>query len=139
MSGLGTIYGVVSTALIEIGNAVYSICKAKKKWDEGVLINSGKKFIQEVINIVLLALSRCGSAIGGMFLGQCVIPIPIVGSVIGLLVGTLVGHIEGRFMSETYSPYLARAVDKLMDKAGEKGLFNATILTKTLKQLQLSC
>ena len=112
---LGSIFGVVSTALIEIGNAAYEIYLAKQKWNNGLLIKSRKEFIQVVIDAVLLALSRCGFTIGGMIIGQCVIPIPFVGSVIGMLVGTLVGHIAGKSISGISSPYLAVAVDKLIE------------------------
>ena len=113
--GLGSILRVASTALIEIGNAAYKIYLAKQKWDDRLLIKSRKEFIQVVIDAVLLALSRCGFTIGGMIIGQCVIPIPCVGSVIGMLVGTLVGHIKGKCISGTSSPYLAGAVDKLIE------------------------
>jgi hypothetical protein len=118
--GLGSIFGAVSTALIEIGNAAYNIYLAKQKWDEGVLIKSSEQFIQVVIDEVIMALSRCGFTIGGMFIGQCVIPIPFFGSIIGLLAGMLVGHFGGKIISQAASPYLARAVDKLVIHANSE-------------------
>jgi hypothetical protein len=113
--GLGSILGAFSAALVEIGNAAYSIYLAKQKWDEGNVIKSRKEFIREVIDILILALSRCGFTIGGMFIGQCVIPIPFVGSLFGMLAGTLVGHVAGKVISEQSSPYLTEAVDNLID------------------------
>ena len=106
---------MVSTALIEIGNAAYNIYLAKQKWNEGLLIKSRIEFIKEVVDIILLALSRCGASIAGMFVGQCLIPIPFVGSFIGLLVGTLVGHIGGKVIARNSSSFLASVVDKLME------------------------
>ena len=100
------------TLLFEIVNAVYSIYEAKQKWNEGNLIKTREEFIKEVIDTVLLALSRSGFSIAGMFLGQCLIPIPFVGSFIGLLIGTLFGHFAGKGLSETCTIYLASAVNK---------------------------
>ncbi|XP_028408482.1 uncharacterized protein LOC114531039 [Dendronephthya gigantea] len=111
ISGLGSIFGVASTLVFEIGNAVYSIYEAKQKWNEGNLIKTREDFIKEVIDTVLLASSRSGSSIVGMFLGQCIIPIPFVGSFIGLLIGNLFGHFAGKGLAETCTKYLASAVD----------------------------
>lgn len=108
--------GVVFTVLIEFANAAYSIYQAKQKWNKGKLIQSREKFIENTISALVLALSRSGYSIGGMFLGQCVIPIPFLGSVIGLLVGTLVGHLAGEGISEICSSHLAAAIDKRMSE-----------------------
>ena len=106
---------MVSAALVEIGNAAYNIYLAKQKWNEGLLIKSRIEFIKEVVDIVLLALSRCGGTIAGMFVGQCLIPIPFVGSLIGLLLGTWAGHIGGKVIARNSSSFIASVVDKLME------------------------
>ena len=109
--GLGSILGVVTTAVMEIVQLAYTIYQAKKKLDEGVLIKSRMDFIKVVIDAIFLALSRCGASIGGMFIGQLLIPVPVVGGLIGMLVGTLVGHFGGKVIG-LCSPYLASGLDK---------------------------
>ena len=103
---------MVFTVLIEIANAAYSIYEAKEQWKEGILIQSREEFIEKTIGAFMLALARSGFSIGGMFLGQCFIHVPFLGSVIGLLVGTLVGHLVGNKISEISSSYIAAAIDK---------------------------
>lgn len=115
LPGLGSIFGAALTAVIEIGIAAHTIYEAKQKWNEGTLISSREEFIKEIIDAIVLALSRSGASIGGMIIGQCFIPIPFVGSFVGLLVGTLVGHIFGKGISQSCSSYLASAVDKLTE------------------------
>ena len=103
---------MVFTVLIEIANAAYSIHQAKEQWKEGILIQSREEFIEKTIGVLMLAFTRSDFSIGGMFLGQCVIPVPFLGSVIGLLAGTLVGHLAGNKISEFSSSYIAAAIDK---------------------------
>ena len=99
---------MVIALIIEVVYAGYTIYQANEQWKEGILIESREKFIENIINALVLALSRSGSSIGAMFLGQCVIPIPFL----GVLAGTLVGHLAGKQISGIVSPYLAAAIDK---------------------------
>ena len=101
---------MVIALFIEVGSAGYTICQAIKQWKEGILIESREKFFENTISTLVLALSRSGSSIGAMFLGQCVIPIPFL----GVLAGILVGHLAGKLISGIVSPYLAAAIDKCM-------------------------
>ena len=118
--GLGSILGVIFTAVVEIVYVGYAIYKAKEKWDEGVLINSRKGFIKEVINAILLALPRGGAAIGGMFIGQIIIPLPLLGGVfgglIGGIVGMLVGHYGGTGIAHNCSSHVASYLDQRLEE-----------------------
>ena len=107
---------MVFTVLIEVAIAAYTIYQAKKQWNERILIESREQFIEKTISVLVLALFRSGCSIGGMFLGQCVIPIPFLGSFIGLLAGTLVGHLAGKGISKICSSHLAAATDKRMSE-----------------------
>lgn len=121
--GLGSIFGASLSALVEIVIAAKSIYEAKKKWTEGVLITSRAGFIKEVTDAVMLALSRSGFSIGGMFIGS-LIPIPFVGSFIGLLIGTLIGHLTGKGLSVLGSEHIASVVDGLIAEERQMGTTN---------------
>ncbi|KAL9959530.1 hypothetical protein ACROYT_G032859 [Oculina patagonica] len=94
--------------------AVYDIYLANKKWKEGVLIESREEFIKEVTDTVQLALFRSGGSIAGMFVGQIVIPIPILGGLVGAVLGLLGGHLIGKFISEASSKPLARLIENII-------------------------
>ena len=96
----GLCVGSVVTLIVEAIMAGYDIRNAYKKWKDGVLIESREEFIEEVADIVQLALSRSGGSIGGMILGQVVIPIPILGGLIGALLGVFGGHVAGKLLCE---------------------------------------
>ncbi|XP_078342932.1 uncharacterized protein LOC144628671 [Oculina patagonica] len=110
--GFGVGAGV--TILVEAIMAVYDIYLANKKWKEGVLIESREEFIKEVTDTVQLALFRSGGSIAGMFVGQIVIPIPILGGLVGAVLGLLGGHLIGKFISEASSKPLARLIENII-------------------------
>lgn len=117
-SAVGSILGGGVTVLIEFIYAAYSIGQAKKRWKEGILIKSREEFIEKVISVLVVFLSRCGCNIAGMLLGQIFIPIPFAGSIIGLLAGSIVGHYLGQRISEKYSPRLTAQWLKLSPSIG---------------------
>ena len=97
----------------------YKIHNAYKKWNDGVVIEFREKFIREVIDIVVLALFRSGGSIAGMFVGQLVIPIPIVGGFVGAVVGYSV-DIWLESFSSICSETLARLIEsKIAKKDGQ--------------------
>ncbi len=109
--GLGV--GAAVTVLVEIIIAGIKIYNANEKCKSGVLIEFREKFIKEVIDSVLLALTRSGGCIAGMFVGELVIPIPFLG---GALLGLLVGHIIGKVLPEISTEYLARLIESIIVK-----------------------
>ena len=113
----GICVGSAITVLVEAIIAGYDIHSAYKKWQDGVLIKSREDFIQEVADKILLFLFRSGGTIAGMFVGQLLIPIPILGGLVGALVGGLFGHIIGKASSATIKETLARKIDSILAKA----------------------
>ena len=112
--GLGV--GAAVTVLVEAIMAGYDIYIANEKWKSGVVIESREKFIKEVTDIVLLALFRSGGSIAGMFVGQLVIPIPILGGLVGAVLGLLGGQLIGKSISETSTETLARLIENKIAK-----------------------
>ena len=112
--GLGV--GAAVTVLVELIMAGYDIYQANEKRKEGVLIESREKFIKEATDIVLLALFRSGGSIAGMFVGQLVIPIPILGGLVGAVLGLLGGHAIGKLFTETSTETLARLIESIIAK-----------------------
>ena len=109
---IGVCVGTGVTVLVEAIMAAYKIRSAYKKWKDGAVIYSREKFTKEVIDIVLLALFRTGGSIAGMFVGQLVIPIPIVGGFVGAVVGVFGGHILAKILSAKCSENLARWIEE---------------------------
>ncbi|XP_078342933.1 uncharacterized protein LOC144628673 [Oculina patagonica] len=111
--GLGV--GAAVTVLVEVVMAGYGIYEAKKKRKSGV-IQTREEFIKEVTDRVLLALCRCGGSIAGMFIGQLVIPIPILGGLAGAVLGLLSGHVIAKFFSKTSTKTLAKLIESIVAK-----------------------
>ncbi|KAJ7331236.1 hypothetical protein OS493_020018 [Desmophyllum pertusum] len=91
---LGLCVGVAVTLAVEAIMAGCDIRDAYKKWKGEVI--TLEKFIEQLVDILLLAVSRSGGSIGGMIYGQVVIPIPILGGFIGALLGVFSGHVAGK-------------------------------------------
>lgn len=115
LSKVGISVGVISTAVVEALMAGYNIHKEYKKWEDGVLVSSREKFIEEVVDNVILALSRIGGSVGGMIVGQVLIPVPILGGLVGALVGVFGGHLFGKSFSELIKEDLGQTIDAVMD------------------------
>ena len=111
ISKVGVGVGVAVTVIVEAVMAGYDIRKASKKWKDTELIESREEFIEEVTDIVLLALFRSGGSISGMVVGQIVIPIPVVGGLVGAVLGVLGGHLIGKRISAKSTETLAHLIE----------------------------
>ena len=94
---IGTAVAIIAEVIL----LCYDIYKAKDKWDKGVVIKSRKDFIKEVIDIVVSAFFRAGGSVGGMILGQFLIPIPVGGGIVGAVGGVVLGHWSAKLLTET--------------------------------------
>lgn len=106
----GIAIGVISTAVVEVFMATYNIQKEYKNWEDGVLVSSREKFIEKVVDNVILAVSRLGGSVGG----QVLIPVPILGGLVGSLVGVFGGHLVGKSLSEFTKEALGQKIDTLI-------------------------
>lgn len=80
----------------------YEINQNHKKWKEGILIKSREEFTQKVTEAVMAGAGRLGCGIGGMILGQILIPVPFLGAIIGSLLGAGLGDLLGRWVGRHY-------------------------------------
>lgn len=111
ISKVGVGVGVAVTVIVEAVMVGYDIRKASKKWKDTELIESREEFIEEVTDIVLLALFRSGGSISGMVVGQIVIPIPVVGGLVGAVLGVLGGHLIAKLISAKSTETLAHLIE----------------------------
>ena len=115
--------GALVTIFAEGYLAYREIKSAKQKWKEGIVIKTRKEFIMEVIDSVLSAPFRAGGSIGGMIVGQLLIPIPVLGGIIQAVLGYLSGHCTSKLLTEFgLTEYLAEHIDNWLspDKPADK-------------------
>ena len=113
-TGLGSILGIGITTLVEAIMLCIRIKESKEKWDEGLLITKREEFIKEIVDASTGFSCRLGGSIGGMFIGQFFIPIPILGAVVGMLVGTFAGDFFAKQISKRSSECVASFLEKLI-------------------------
>ena len=99
--GIGVVLGPVVSIIVETFLTCRDIYEAKKKRDKGVVITNRKQFIKTVIDKVISGLLRAGGSIGGMILGQSVIPIPVVGAIVGAVAGVFIGHVSAKLLERS--------------------------------------
>lgn len=120
LAELGFYVGVSLPVLIEIGVAIHGIKQACKKWDNGRgrVYPSKEKFLEEVAQIVVLALFRSAGSTTGIFFGG----FP------GALLGIGVGHLLGKVFTVLTTDILVQLLqllDTVINKIQEmKLLFN---------------
>ena len=104
--------GAVVSILAEIYTAYWNISDAKEKWDKGEVITNRKEFIKAVIDSVVSAPFHAAGNIGGMFCGQILIPIPVLGGFFGALIGFFGGLGAAKFLTEfDFTEWLAECID----------------------------
>ena len=120
--GLGLGIGAAVSVLVEGYLAYCDICDAKKKWDAGVVIQSRKAFIKEVIKIVVSATFRPVGSIIGMIAGQLLIPVPVLGGIIGAAVGYLAADCCAKKLTDSaVADWLAGRIDNVIaEELGER-------------------
>ncbi len=111
---VGVVIGAALTVLFEIIMVGIKIYNAKNDWKKGVLIKSREEFIKEVIDTVLLALTRSGGSIVGMFVGE---PTNNSG---GAVLGLFGGHIIEMVIltsTESLAPLIENKIAQIQCRA----------------------
>lgn len=110
--GAGLAVGAVVSILAEIYTAYWNILDAKEKWGKGEVIKNRKEFIKAVIDSVFSAPFHAAGNIGGMFCGQILIPIPVLGGFLGAFFGFFGGYGAAKFLTEfDFTEWLAECID----------------------------
>ena len=129
LSLVGCTAGIGLALLIDVACLSYSIYASKKKWDKGILIQSREQFFAEVVKEILLCFLRVAGGVGGYFVFQIFVPIPVVGGLIGMLIGGTLGYLIGRLVVRYRLGHIASALEAWYLKITE-------MITKKFPKLQ---